>query len=71
MAPALCADQAPVPPPSYHRSPAGALHLDALTLVTRLRLLTLCQLAVHLAQASSVPQLPAGRGGAQRIYREE
>jgi hypothetical protein len=71
MAPALCGDQAPVPPPSYHRSPAGALHLDTLTLVTRLRLLPLCHLAVHLAQQSCPPALPAGRGGAPRVYREE
>jgi hypothetical protein len=28
-------------------------------------------LAVHLAQASSVPALPAGRGGAPRVYQDE
>jgi hypothetical protein len=46
MAPAVSADQAPVPPPSYHRAAATALHLDALALVRRLRLLALCQLAL-------------------------
>lgn len=35
MAPALCTQQAPVPPPSYQPTMATALHLDALTLVTR------------------------------------
>jgi hypothetical protein len=67
MAPAICPDQAPVPPPSYHRTMATALHLDALTLVTRLQLLPLCQ----LAQRQCPPPLPAGPGGAPRIYSEE
>ena len=49
MAPAVCADQAPVPPPSYHHTVARALHLNALTLVTHLQLLALCQLTVQLA----------------------
>jgi hypothetical protein len=71
MAPASCADQAPVPPPAYHRTMARALHLDALTLVRRLRLLTLCELAVRLAQRQCPPPLPAGPGGAPRVYREE
>jgi transposase len=71
MAPARCPVQAPVPPPSYHRTMATALHLDALTLVTRLQLLALCQLAVQLAQRQRPPPLPAGPGGAPRIYREE
>jgi hypothetical protein len=71
LAPALCADQVPVPPPSHHRRSARALHLDALTLVTRLRLLALCQLAVHFAQQQEAPPLPAGPGGAPRVYREE
>ena len=42
----------PVPSPAYQRTQRKrrpALHLDALTLVTRLRLLALCLLAVHLA----------------------
>jgi hypothetical protein len=50
---------------------AMALHLDALTLVTRLELLTLCRLAVQLAQRQCPPPLPAGPGGAPRIYSEE
>lgn len=37
MASAVSADQGPVPPPSYHRTVATALHLDALTLVRRLQ----------------------------------
>src|SRR5579859_3188892 len=70
MAPTGCPVQAPVPPPSYHRTMATALHLDALTLVTRLELLTLCRLAVQLAQRQCPPPLPAGPGGAPRIYSE-
>jgi hypothetical protein len=50
---------------------ATALHLDALTLVTRLQLLALCQLAVQLAQQQYPPPLPAGPGGAPRIHSEE
>ena len=50
MAPALCTNPAPVPPPPYHRTTATALHLDALTLVTRLHLLKVCRVAVQLAQ---------------------
>ena len=71
MTPALCTHQAPVPPPSYHRALATALHLDALTLVTRLELLALCRLAVHLAHRQCPPPLPAGPGGAPRVYTEE
>jgi transposase len=70
MVPAEYADQAPVPPPAYHRTLAGALHLDALTLVSRLQLLALCGLAVQLAQRQCPPPLHAGPGGAPRIYRE-
>src|SRR5258708_1015854 len=68
---ARCAHPAAVPPPSYHRTVATALHLDALTLVTRLELLTLCRLAVQLAQRQCPPPLPAGPGGAPRVYTEE
>lgn len=53
----------PVPPPAYQRAQAkvgSALHLDALTLVTRLHLLSLCSLAVRLAQRRCPPPLPAG-----------
>src|SRR5258708_4956445 len=71
MAPAPCAHPAPVPPPSYHRTVASALHLDALTLVTRLQLLALCRLAVQLAHEQCPQPLPAGPGGAPRIYCED
>jgi transposase len=71
MAPALCANQAPVPPPAYHRSMATALHLDALTLVRRLQLLEVSRVAVQLARHQCPPPLPAGPGGAPRRYREE
>jgi Transposase DDE domain len=71
MAPSLCTDPAPVPPPSYHRATVTALHLDALTLVRRLHLLALCQLAVQLAHQRCPPPLPAGPGGAPRVYPEE
>jgi hypothetical protein len=71
MAPARWPAHAPVPPPSYHRTLALALHLDALTLITRLRLLALCRLAVELAQRQCPPPLRAGRGGAPRLYAEE
>jgi hypothetical protein len=47
------------------------LHLDALTLITRLHLLTLCEVAAHLAQRERPLPLPAGPGGAPRVYREE
>jgi hypothetical protein len=50
MAPALYMNQAPVPPPSSHRAAAMALHVDALTLVTRLHLLEICRVAAKLAQ---------------------
>jgi hypothetical protein len=52
MVPTPCSRTSPVPPPAYHRMRAKvgrALHLDALTLVTCLHLLTLCRLAVRLA----------------------
>ena len=49
MAPTLCMNQSPVPPPSYQRTMATALHLDALTLVTRLHLVEVCGAAVQLA----------------------
>lgn len=69
-----CVSTAPVPPPAYHRAQAKAgpaLHLDALTLVTRLHLLALCRLAVQLARRRCPPPLPAGPGGRPPIYREE
>jgi transposase len=66
--------QAPVPPPSYQRAQARArkaLHINALTLVTSLHLLTLCRLAVRLAHRRCPPPLPKGPGGAPRRYSEE
>src|SRR5437762_12370837 len=74
MMPLVVNEQAPVPPPAYHRVQARlgpALHLDALTLVTTLHLLTLCRLAVRLAHRRCPPPLPAGPGGAPRTYSEE
>src|SRR5262249_17945657 len=71
MVPAEYSDQAPVSPPGFHRSVAHALHLDALTLVRRLHLLELCGLAVCLAQRQSPPPLPAGPGGAPRVYADD
>jgi hypothetical protein len=64
----------PVPPPSYQRGLAkrpAALHLTAVTLVTTLHLLELCRLAVRAAHRRCPPPLPAGPGGAPRIYAEE
>src|SRR5947208_16329121 len=74
MMPTVVSEQAPVPPPAYHRAQARlgpALHIDALTLVRTLHLLTLCRLAVRLAHRQCPPPLPAGPGGAPRTYREE
>jgi hypothetical protein len=74
MMPVPMNHQAPVPPPSYQRAQAKhkkALHIDALTLVTRLHLLTLCRLAVRLAHYRCPPPLPKGPGGAPRRYSEE
>jgi hypothetical protein len=45
MALALDTNHAPVPPPSYHRSVASALHLDTLTLVMRFHFLEMCRVA--------------------------
>ena len=62
--------QAPVPPPSYQRGQARlgpALHIDALTLVTTLHLLALCQLAVRLAHRRCPPPL---RGTGQEALHE-
>jgi hypothetical protein len=74
MMPTVVPDQAPVPPPAYHRAQARlgpALHIDALTLVNILHLLALCRLAVHLAHRRCPPPLPSGPGGAPRTYSEE
>ena len=72
--PSVVSEQAPVPPPAYHRAQARlgpALHIDALTLVRTLHLLALCRLAVRLARRRCPPPLPAGPGGAPRTYSEE
>ena len=74
MMPVALENQAPVPPPAYHRMQARlgvALHIDARTLVTSLHLLALCRLAVRLAHRRCPPPLPAGPGGAPRTYSEE
>src|SRR5947209_19177972 len=74
MMPLTLEKQAPVAPPAYQRAQAQlsrALHIDALTLVRTLHLLTLCRLAVRLAQRRCPPPLPAGPGGAPRTYSEE
>jgi hypothetical protein len=47
------------------------LHIDALSLVTRLHLLALCRQAVQLSQRHCPPPLPKGPGGAPRRYSEE
>ncbi len=62
MMPLALEQQAPVAPPSYQRGQAKqrpALHLNALTLVTTLHLLTLCRLAVRLAHRRCPPPLEA------------
>ncbi len=74
MMPMTVNEQAPVPPPAYHRAQARrgpALQIDALTLVRSLHLLTLCRLAIRLAHRRCPPPLPAGPGGAPRTYSEE
>lgn len=73
MLPTFCSPTVSIPPPTYQRAQAKAqpaLHLDALTLVTRLHLLALGQLAVRLAQRRCPPPLPAGPGGHPRVYSE-
>lgn len=76
--PMICTEQAPVPPPSYHRAQvqaqaqrARALHVNALTLVETLHLLALCRLAVQLAHRRCPPPLSKGAGGRPRTYCEE
>src|SRR5262249_26234270 len=74
MVPALCSSTVPIPPPANPRAQAkaqAALHLDALTLVSRLHLLALCRLAVRLACWRCPPPLPTGPGGRPRVYTEE
>jgi hypothetical protein len=74
MMPTLVKEVAPVPPPAYQRAQArlgSALHIDALTLVNTLHLLTLCRMAVRLAHRRCPPPLPSGPGGSPRTYSEE
>ncbi len=62
-----------MPPPAYHRTQGRlgpAPHIDALTLVRTLHLLTLCRLAVRLAHHRCPPPLPAGPGGSPLRYSE-
>ena len=71
MIPVLRSSTVPISPSAYRRAQAKAqpaLHLDALTLITRLHLLALCRLAVRLAQRRCPPPLPAGPGGHPRVY---
>lgn len=60
MIPANGRCQVPIPPPSYHRAMRSGLHVDALTVVTRLHLLALCRIALRLSQGWCSPPLPAG-----------
>ena len=63
-----------VPHPSYQRvhvKHKKALHIGALTLVTRLHLLTLCRLAVRLAHHRCPSPLPKGPGSVPRRYSDE
>lgn len=64
MMPILVTDQAPVPPPSYHRAQGQRecwLHINALTLIEILQLLAFCRLAVQLAHRRCPPPLPKGQ----------
>jgi hypothetical protein len=51
-------NNAPVPPPAYHRAAATALHVD--TLVTRMHLLEICRAAAQLASSSVYHRHTAG-----------
>ena len=73
MIPMLSTETTPVPPPAYYRAQARlrpALHIDALTLVNTLHLLTLCRLAVRLAHRRCPPPYRAvSRGSASNLQR--
>src|SRR5947207_15269049 len=78
MMPTTYQQQAPIPPPSYHRREvqaqarrARALHINALTLLETLHRLALCRLAVQVAHRRCPPPLTKGAGGRPRSYREE
>lgn len=62
--------QVPVPPPSYQRAMRSGLHVDALSLVTRLHLLALCRIALRVSLCWCPPPLPAGPGGRPRVYHD-
>lgn len=69
MMPLALENQTSMAHPSYQRAHARvgpALHIDALTLVKTLHLLTLCPLAVRLAHRRCPPPLPAGKEGRPR-----
>jgi len=71
--PTILKEQAPAPPPCHQRAQARllpALHIDALTLITTLHLLTLCRLAGRFANRRCPPPLAAGKGGAPSTYSE-
>jgi hypothetical protein len=72
--PAACPGVVPVPPPAYRRARLKSRptwHLDALTLVTRLHLLSLCRMAVHVGQQRCPPPLPVGPGSRPRRHCDE
>src|SRR5690349_17094329 len=78
MMPTIVSEQAPIPPPSYHRREfqaqaqrARPLHINALNLIKTLHLLALCCLAVQLAHRRCPPPLSKGAGGRPQTYREE
>jgi len=65
MMPTVLTDQAPVPPPSYHRAQDQRehwLHINALKLIETLHLLALCRSAVQLAHRRCPPPLPICNG---------
>lgn len=70
MVPAPCLPTEPVPPPAYHRARAKRgprIQVDALTLVSTVHLLALCQLAVRLTHEQA-RALPAARRGHPVVY---
>jgi hypothetical protein len=72
MTPMISNKATPVPPPAYYRAQARlrpALHIDALTLVNTLHLLTLCRLAVRLAHRRCSPLTCWSRGSASNLQR--
>src|SRR5260370_30856665 len=73
MVPAPCRPTDPVPPPAYQRALAKrrpSVHIDCVSLVQRLHLLTLCRLAVRLGRGYCPLALPQGPGGRPGRYSE-